>query len=356
MKSYNRLLAATTALVAVAVTGQAFAAAVIINASGTNVMGINDTGEHNVRNGTSGISTSNASFVGIARKDDAAFGAFGRSGFQDATAPGCQCEGWGVSVGGVAGGASVDNSDPGNLTLIHFLTDATAGTPGSFAESKVSLTSLPGITITQHYRRAPDTDLLFEDIVTITNNTGATVSDVRYVRAMDWDIPPSEFAEHVTIQGTATTTFLELSHDDGFANVNPLAATGALLGGTTNVDFTDSGPSDHGAYFKFNFGDLADGASRVFSIFYGAAPSEAAALGAIGEEAIELFSLGQSSNGSNELNGTPATFIFGFRGVGGTAVIDDPTPTRVPEPGTMGLLGFGLAGLALLRRRQSASA
>ena len=48
-----------------------------------------------------------------------------------------------------------------------------------------------------------------------------------------------------------------------------------------NVDFEDNGPADHGAYFRFKFGDLATDASRTFQIFYGAAASESAALAAI---------------------------------------------------------------------------
>jgi hypothetical protein len=120
-----------------------------------------------------------------------------------------------------------------------------------------------------------------------------------------------------------------------------------MLGGTTDVDFTDFGTSDHGANFDFGFGDLLDGESFSFKIFYGAAPTEAAALAAIGADGLELFSLGQSANGPE--TGEPATFIFGFKGVGGVVQVD------VPEPGTYaaGAVALGLAGLTYLRRRQS---
>ena len=94
---------------------------------------------------------------------------------------------------------------------------------------------------------------------------------------MDWDVPPTEFNEYVTIKGTATTTFLELSHDDGFATVRSARCPPARsIAGTTDVDFTDNGPNDHGAYFRFNFGTLADNAKREFDIFYGAAGTERA--------------------------------------------------------------------------------
>ena len=56
------------------------------------------------------------------------------------------------------------------------------------------LMSLPGLTI-QHDYRPSTSAALFEAIVTITNTTAAAVTDVRYNRTMDWDIPPTEFSE-----------------------------------------------------------------------------------------------------------------------------------------------------------------
>ena len=53
-------------------------------------------------------------------------------------------------------------------------------------------------------------------------NTGANaITDLRYRRAIDWDIEPTAFDEWVTIKGTSPQ--LLFTSDDGFASTNPLA-------------------------------------------------------------------------------------------------------------------------------------
>jgi type IV pilus assembly protein PilY1 len=123
-----------------------------------------------------------------------------------------------------------------------------------------------------------------------------------------------------------------------------------LSAGTRNVSFVDSGPADHGAFFTFGFGALAAGESRTFNIYYGAAATESAALSALGTVGAEVFSLGQSGAGG-QITGSPATYIFGFSGVGGTPVIPS-----VPEPETYAMLlaGLGLLGAAARRKKSQA--
>ena len=259
------------------------------------------------------------------------------AGVGDGIIPGCLCEGWGASLGGTAGWLANANGGDVNVGLVSF------GSTLTTATSVVNVGGAGGLQVTQAYGLSTSSSLI-KDHVTLTNNSGSAAA-VRYSRSMDWDIPPTTFSELVTIGGVGATKLI-FSNDNGFATPNPLANPGELVGGTNNVNFTDVGPSDHGAYFTFDFGMVAAGESVSFDIFYGAADSEAAAFGALGAVGAEVYSLGQNSR-TGTTDGTPGTFIFGFAGVGGT-----PVPT-IPEPETYALMlaGLGVVGFMARRRR-----
>jgi hypothetical protein len=305
------LLCAAFLLGAGSANAQANGGAFITN--GTVQLGVNRDGSLNVGGGprSSGkpISTT---IVGLRYVPTGAEG----------TADGCLCEGWGAAdkLSRREGGANqtFHGANGFNLTLESFT--ATSST----ATSRVRINNT--FRVTHNYRPSLSPNLYQVD-VTIENISSST-SEVLYRRANDWDIEPTPFAEFITIVTKNPTTGqypkdLIFSSDNGFVNSRVLSAAGSqrFVGGPTGADQTDSGPSDHGAVFDFNFGSLPPGATKAFRIFYGAAGNEADALTAIAAVGAELYSLGQPSVTGGATFGTPNTFILAFAGVGGTPII-----------------------------------
>jgi hypothetical protein len=224
----------------------------------------------------------------------------------DALSPGCPCEGWGVGVGD-SGEWSGANRNQGvfGLEVESFTATATEAT---------SVVRGSGLRITHRYRPSGVAGVYQID-VTIQNLGSTALSDVRYRRVMDWDVPPTTFHEYISVN-SGTATRIRFTSDDGFATVNPLQPNSGILF-TGNAE--DSGPTDAGALFDLDVGPLAGGQSRSFAAYYGAAASKSAALLRLGQVRAEAYSLGMPSSVSPP-DGVPNTFFFGLAGVGGTPI------------------------------------
>lgn len=250
----------------------------------------------------------------------------------DATSPGCLCEGWGVAdpASGVWGGANISDLGEGgeNLTLESF--DWTASTAKSVVLVKNDAGG-PVFRVTHEYVPSPLTPNLYQVNVSIQNLTGETIAVVQYRRVMDWDIEPTAFDEYVTLN-TGTASAITFTSNDGFAPSNPLSGPADL--GFTG-DFVNAGPDDHGALFDFAFGPLAPGQILTFITYYGAAGNEAAAIEALRAVGAEAYSFGKPN--AEPLDGSPNTFIFAFGNVGGGAIfptepVPEVTPAVLPAP------------------------
>jgi hypothetical protein len=266
--------------------GDVTSGAIISN--GTIELGVNPAGDLNTPGGVPSSGTG-TTVVGLR------YGPLN----SDALSPGCLCEGWGVADGitGTVGSADEDFGGAAGVTINSFATTPTT------AVSDVSVGST--FNVNQDYHPSTSSPNLYEVAVAITNTSSATV-DLLYRRVMDWDVEPTAFDEFVTIAGASPA--LEYSSDDGFADPSPLAGPSSL--DATGV-FQDSGPDDHGALFDFAFGDLAPGKTRRFTMFYGAAGTEAAALEALSSVGAQVYSLGEPDTPTGPSNGDPNTFIFG---------------------------------------------
>ena len=212
---------------------------------------------------------------------------------------GCWCEGWGAMdrIAGVAGWASVANGGVAStLTLTGFATTA---------DTAVSTVELGGNLRIRHTYHPSSRPELYQLDLTV-ENIGSADADVLYRRAMDWDVPPTEFDEFVTIAGSHPR-LLEAT-DNGFNDVDPRVPLSDLGARGT---FEDIGPDDRGAVFDFAFGTIAPGEQVGLTMFYGASSSEAGALAALAGVGAQLYSLGQSNTPDGPTLGTPTTFAFG---------------------------------------------
>jgi hypothetical protein len=249
----------------------------------------------------------------------------------EATAPGCLCEGWGVADAESPSFTAYANENFGKsgLTVESFTSTASRATSVVTAGE-----GSKQVRVTHEFSPASETENLYRVVVTIENIDSAAIEDLRYRRTFDWDVEPTAFDEFVTIQGTAAAADILKVTDNGIQTSDPLQPA------TKNEregDFVDAGPDDLGSNFDFGFGRLNPGATKTFTIFYGAAGTETGALNALKAVGAEVYSLGQPNTDDGKTEGRPNTFIFGFKGVGGVALNNPPVPTiDGPSEGDVG--------------------
>lgn len=327
-----RKLLLLAAAAAILIPAAANAQAVITN--GTIGLGVDRAGQLNIRSAirSDGRGGGTGGTLNYGLRDIATN--------REATAQGCLCEGWGAAVAGSGRTVFANNSAGSSFTATSFASTATTAD----TETKGG-----GLTVTHAFHPSA-TPRLYQVDVTITNTSGMDYAGATlYRRTMDWDIEPTAFSEFSTIQGGVGAANVLKTTNNGFCSSNALVACNQLSAGGTG-DFIDLGPRDHGANFDFSFAALKAGASQKLTIFYGAAPTEKIALAALGAVGAEVYSFGQSSG--DMTGGKATTFIFGFKGVGGTVIAPIPEPTTW----AMMIVGFGFAGAAIRRRRVQTAA
>ena len=302
----------------------------------------------------------------------------------DSTAYGCYCEGFGVSASIVGGGSFWGGANRA-VGGWDFLSADPLVSDGVTANAYAKVTSGP-LAVKHDFAPHPYTPYLYEVKVTLINtSTTQTLTNLRYRRTMDWDIPPTPFSECVSIFQASIPNDLEWTTDNGFASNDPNAYDPGLNfrcdAGGAPCPVYDNGPADHGANFQFLFREdkssvirtLAPGEEHEFSIFYGAAPTKADADVAVSYSGAEIVSYGYSAHKgcSAGADGAPGVYIFGFRYVGSDVPIfpnpllepssvpsskPSPSPTSAPTDGckdsliTVGGLGCGWVAIDTVGR------
>ena len=301
-------------------------------------LGIRKEGQMGAR---SGNIAENASDTGIAYKFDGSYSQGYKSGWQDATTPGCLCEGWGAGfvdrVGRQSHGrANESKGGVQNIEVKSFVSDETSITSTVWIKDSVGQ---PVLEVTHRFGPAAKVPgALFQALVTMTNISGDSLQDVRYNRTMDWDVPPTEFNEYVTIKGAAAsaaspnTPKILYSGDNGFMTPDPFSSSGSY-GSYRNKDVDRGGPTDHGFTATFKLGELLCGEAHTFMIYYGAAADRPTMEAAFVTEDVPLYSIGESANRDRygrRVDPSDVSYGFGFKGLSGSAIAPSlPTKTAI---------------------------
>ena len=370
-KLQSKILVAYICLISVLslsslVNAQGFPAFGIIHnstttASQTIALGVNPAGHLNtptssgtVANNANTLNSSPPGSVGTAYKWGggrplSGVGTNYPAGWYDGTSPGSKWEGWGasgvipVSNKVITGYASVDAGGiSSNITVKSFVVDSTSIKSTVWISDPADPTKTPLLEVTHIYgpTSGPTNPNLFQALVTITNISGGTLTDVRYRRIMDWDMLnnlTTVYTDMVGVAASYASTYTPKvfdACDNGGAHysIKPDASVAcqaaplpvlanthmdyAGIGGTVNNKTTNLGAS-----FTFQFGDLLCNESAIFYIYYGAGASKAEVTNALTTVGAGVYSLGYDPNYPT------IAFGFGFKGVSGSAVA--PTlPTK----------------------------
>jgi len=228
-----------------------------------------------------------------------------------------------------------ETSKPPPMVVKSFVVDATS------VKSTVWIndtSGLPMLEVTHLYgpTSGATNKNLFQGLVTITNISGGTLTDVRYRRSMDWDVIENVFTPSVDAVGIRSSylggnypkiwSYCDNGGEDNVA-ANPFTACKPYSNNTLNQDYTglngqSSSSAGTGSSFDFQFGNLDCNESATFYIYYGAGDSRATLANAMATVGATMYSMGYDPNYPT------LAYTFGFKGVSGTAV-PPALPTKV---------------------------
>ena len=305
----------------------------VIN-NGVIMLGVNDWGHLNVPgslDATGGTSTVGLRF-------------FRDGGWYESTAFGSLSEGFGVSAKRLSDGYSFSGGANENSGITGLKADSIV-TDGVSATAVATTLSNDILRIEHKFEPSPYTDNAYQVTVTYENLSTEWLTDLRYRRAIDWDIPPTVYSECVSIFFSSVPAGLEYTSDNGFVSRTTDSVNGLRFAcrGGNGCPVYDDGPADHGAMFQFLFKgydgtsplDLYPGEKFSFKMFYGAAATKTEAesvLVAVGAEIATFEYPNTSGECSSSHTGGPNVFFLAFSGVGGKEFTAAPSDYPTSEP------------------------
>ncbi len=245
-------------------------------------------------------------------------------------------EGWGLTYdGGPVGFAyrsdtSLRPAGSGVASPCALILPLPIGAFSSTATTAVSTVTVGDIETRQTYAPYPGEPDVYQDHITLTNtNPTDTASNVLYRRVMSWGsagAPLDSTMETINTlpdpPGFPSSPVPSVVVQTGivFASTcpNPLASYAAVLGGPPTAPALVHGAnSDVAMVWDFNFGGLAPGETRTFTLFYGAADTVAAAHGDLMAIGAEIYNIAESEEACTTTctSLSPVTFFMAFGGL-----------------------------------------
>ncbi len=194
-------------------------------------------------------------------------------------------------------------------------------------------------------------NIIVSDFATVTFTAGTTFHEEGYLGVSSF-----QFAGKDIVAGGLNSTYSLYFHFTGDGVSTVFTSLNYQLFGTNSVPTFGPGGTISGAVAPIQLasGSLISGGTGTINGLPGAGATvtfnAASTPSYVSPPSVDVLHLGADSFINAEGTVTPTANGFMIDNGGGSVHFGSPSP--IPEPGTLALLGFGLLGVAVARRRR----